>query len=166
MFAPRAGSSRGLVVAEPAAATRTSLFGLPCILTQINLDCLKKSCFPSSLFVITTENATWAKLWERAGECLGKTSPLLVKLGFYCNWLFQVLIWVGLRGEKLSRVGQEVVGLSMIGECRWVLQCFPYRHWTSSPPLKAAAAAASPATSCTQPQFSSGHRCERGYKMR
>lgn len=61
MFAPRAGSSRGLVVAEPAAATRTSLFGLPCILTQINIDCIKKACFPLFLFVITTENATLAK---------------------------------------------------------------------------------------------------------
>lgn len=64
-------------------------------------------------------------------------------MGFFGGW-----------GVAMSRVGQEAVALSMIGECRWVLQCFPYRHWTSSPPLKAAAAAASPATSCTQPRFS------------
>lgn len=54
-------------------------------------------------------------------------------------------------GEKSELSGSG--GLSMIGECRWVLQCFPYRHWISSPPLKAAAAA-SPGTSCTEPQFS------------
>lgn len=64
------------------------------------------------------------------------------------------MVFLGGWGVAMSRVGQEAVALSMIGECRWVLQCFPYRHWTSSPPLKAAAAAASPATSCTQPRFS------------
>lgn len=74
----------------------------------------------------------------------------------HCNHLVSIdTSWNGLgEGGAMSRVGQEVVALSMIGECRWVLQCFPYRHWTSSPPLKAAAAAASPATSCTQPRFS------------
>ncbi len=68
--------------------------------------------------------------------------------------------------EKMTWPGSG--GLSMIGECRWVLQCFPYRHWISSPPLKAAAAA-SPGTSCTEPQFSgqaSICRRERGDKMR
>lgn len=69
-------------------------------------------------------------------------------------------------GEKMTWPGSG--GLSMIGECRWVLQCFPYRHWTSSPPLKAGAAA-SPGTSCTEPQFSGQAtvcRRERGDKMR
>lgn len=40
----------------------------------------------------------------------------------------------------ISRLGRlswpGSAGQSMIGECRWVLQCFPYRHWISSPPLK------------------------------
>lgn len=59
-------------------------------------------------------------------------------------------------------------GLSMIGECRWVLQCFPYRHWISSPPVKAAAPA-SPDTSCTEPQYlqpATICRREQGDKMR
>ena len=68
--------------------------------------------------------------------------------------------------EKMTWPGSAA--LSMIGECRWVLQCFPYRHWTSSPPLKAAATA-SPDTSCTEPQFSEQAticRREGGDKMR
>lgn len=52
-------------------------------------------------------------------------------------------------------------GLSMIGECRWVLQCFPYRHWISSPPLKTAAAE-SPHTSCTGAQLSEQTTIVRG----
>ncbi|KAF0045462.1 hypothetical protein F2P81_001991 [Scophthalmus maximus] len=42
----------------------------------------------------------------------------------------------------------------MIGECRWALLCFPYRHWISSPPLRAAAPA-SPDTSCSERRFHS-----------
>lgn len=107
----------------------------------------------------------WLTLQERAGKwqkhkdynfppiyCLLLPFTSLTKIGNITMTprIFWLLIGVGLE-KKLRWPGS--VGLSMIGECRWVLQCFPYRHWISSPPLKAAATA-SPGTSCTEPQFS------------
>lgn len=71
-----------------------------------------------------------------------------VNLKWRLVWSVLIMSWPW---GKMTWPGS--VALSMIGECRWVLRCFPYRHWTSSPPLKAAAAA-SPDTSCTEPQFS------------
>uniref|UniRef100_A0A3B5MRE1 sphingosine kinase n=1 Tax=Xiphophorus couchianus TaxID=32473 RepID=A0A3B5MRE1_9TELE len=41
----------------------------------------------------------------------------------------------------------------MIGECRWVFQCFPCRHWVSSPPLRPAAASAPDTSSLLHGQF-------------
>lgn len=56
MYAPRAGSSRELVVAEPAVATRTNLvFCFPCSLIQIK-DWLYKmnglGCFIGQLYIL------------------------------------------------------------------------------------------------------------------
>lgn len=79
--------------------------------------------------------------------------PLLALWGQHLYHVTNLLIIIDMSwpGEKVTWPGSAA--LSMIGECRWVLQCFPYRHWISSPPLKAVATA-SPGTSCTEPQFS------------
>lgn len=71
---------------------------------------------------------------------------VIIRIQFYCVCFYcasgrllfnhSVLIQVARSGGGMSLVGQEVAALSMIGECRWVLQPFPYRHWTSSTPLK------------------------------
>lgn len=46
------------MVAEPAVATRTSLFGLTFILIQINNDCIKQNCVPIFGGRAGSENAT------------------------------------------------------------------------------------------------------------
>lgn len=56
------------------------------------------------------------------------------------------------RTGKMSWSGS--VAPPMIGECRRVLRTLPCRHWVSSPPLKAAAAASADA-SCAEPALHS-----------
>lgn len=68
---------------------------------------------------------TFYSPWYRLNRCNTQTSRFFCFSNAGCG--------------KLSWPGSS--GLSMIGECRWVLRCFPYRYWVSSPPLKTAAAA-------------------------
>lgn len=75
------------MVAEPAVATRTSLFGFPCILIQINIDCIKQNRFvPIHLCEGASENAAeglqlfdFHISYEDDG-----TNTILLCVGFHC----------------------------------------------------------------------------------
>lgn len=158
--APRAGSSRGPGVADPAAATRTSPLLMQSDknkgLTVFNT-CFWVVCWEYLLRL--THNLTFFREWRHRNDSCGSAERNFQRVFFvaFCfrrcpaNRCVTALGTSGFfcfssAGGKVRRPGSCV--LPMIGECRWALRRFPYRHWVSSPPLTAAAAA-SPDTSGT-----------------